>query len=296
MPHNFIIYRERLEGIGIKQNIEKEGLGVRTFFSRLGGKILLRKKIIKYFPLEYSTYIEPFVGSGALFFQSLKKPKEIINDLDKDLVDMFRDIRRVNKDDIVKMNFDLNKERFDNYKNLPSPTDYRKRLERNIYISRGSFAGMRRSFSSSIVERGRGGDAVNRRLIQDLDCIQERLKGVEILNTDYKKVIKMHNSPSTFIYLDPPYFEKATGGYPKSSVSPEELYDNLKSLKSRWLMSYNDHPLIRQIFKDFYIKSIDTTYVFENKIKGRTIGKELLISNYPLVEHPYVEYECSLKG
>lgn len=61
--------------------------------------------------------------------------------------------------------------------------------------------------------------------------------------------------------------------------NPEEVYDAIKNIKGKFLLSYNDSPKIRDIFKKYDIQTIKTDYQPTKDIKKRTV-KELLIKNY----------------
>jgi DNA adenine methylase len=63
-------------------------LKLKTFMTRMGNKSKHIRHIIDYIPKEYNTYIEPFVGTGALFLY-LNPKKWIINDLNKNLINIW---------------------------------------------------------------------------------------------------------------------------------------------------------------------------------------------------------------
>lgn len=261
-----------------------------TIFSRQGGKNLLRKRIIKYFPSHVGVYVEPFVGAGNLFFQMKKLPCfscEVINDLDKDVYHIFKDVQKVSLSDIKNMDFDGSPQTFEYYKThqLKNPVE---RLNRNLYLNYWSFGGKNTNYHPL------RGQETNRKktLMQKLDCLKKRLKGVVVLNKDYKKVIHDYDSVDTFFYLDPPYHEVDVGGYKNKTVDPQELYNAIKDIKGKFLLSYNDHPDVVRIFKGFHVKKIKTKYTINSKL-NHLVGHELLISNYPLREVSHPEPSCS---
>ena len=55
----------------------------------------------------------------------------------------------------------------------------------------------------------------------------------------------------------------------------------LKDIKGKFILSLNDHPAVRDIFKDFYIKEVETTYSIAVKTSASKVG-ELIISNHKL--------------
>lgn len=114
-------------------------------------------------------------------------------------------------------------------------------------------------------------------LIRRLPEIQARLKGVVILNQDYSKVIKKYDSPSSFFYFDPPYLELETREYKHKTINIDDLAQQLRSLKGRFLLSYNDHPTIRKAFQGMKITTIETEYMIGGE---RRPVRELVITNY----------------
>lgn len=85
------------------------------------------------------------------------------------------------------------------------------------------------------------------------------------------------NCVSTFFYLDPPYLDVTTTDYEHPTIDVDVLHSILTNLKGKFLLSYNDHPLIRKTFRNFNIKTIDTLYTTGGE--KRTVN-ELIISNY----------------
>ena len=78
--------------------------GLRPIVGRIGGKSRLKKKIISMFPDNYENmiYAEPFVGGGSIFFYKNPSKKEIINDIDKNVIDVYKLFKKYDSDDIFK--------------------------------------------------------------------------------------------------------------------------------------------------------------------------------------------------
>ena len=77
--------------------------------------------------------------------------------------------------------------------------------------------------------------------------------------------------------MDPPY--DSSNDY-DNYISPEQMYDEVKKIKGRFLLSYNDNPNIRKIFKEYNIYKIETNYSPTKYIKQYRVIKELAITNY----------------
>ena len=61
---------------------------IEPFLKWPGGKRWIAKKYKEYFPKEYNMYIEPFLGSGAVFF-SLQPKEAILSDINKELINLY---------------------------------------------------------------------------------------------------------------------------------------------------------------------------------------------------------------
>lgn len=244
---------------------------MRPFFARVGGKTKLAAKIVKLFP-EHETYVEPFVGGGSVFFRKTKGADEVINDIDSGITFMYKDLMKVSKEDIEAMNFRPSKTRFMSMEKLQTDSP-KMRLYKNLYLSGNSFSGNRNSFAERV--KGSG----FKHLKANLEKYQDRLDGVKILNTTFERVIKAYDAKGTLFYLDPPYSSgESSWGY-KESVSPEDVYNAVKDLKGKFILSYDNSPEVRKIFKEFRIKRIKTNYHVNGGDKNENVW-ELLIMNF----------------
>ncbi len=108
----------------------------------------------------------------------------------------------------------------------------------------------------------------------------DRLRNVIIEKQDFKHLIRHYDKPGTFFYLDPPYYELESL-YERDGIvsftAHDELCEQLKTVKGKWLLSYNDHPAIREMYRDYPIEELETTYSLSGQLKRKT---ELLIANY----------------
>lgn len=231
---------------------------------RQGGKKNLKKRLIAMFPTDYNTFVEPFVGAGNIFYSTPKVDKEIINDKDKDMYIIHKGLQNDSQyiqdnlpRTISKKQFDISKDKTDVVNTL-----YRYK---SSYMSGGS------SYNPS-----REGNKIALNFLQ----FGERLKGVKILNRDYKSLIKHYDSPTTFFYLDPPYegaHEKKD--YKHTGVTPQDIYDSLQGIKGKFMLSYNNSDNIKEIFSKYKIKTITTHYSQTTTVKRRSVD-ELVITNY----------------
>lgn len=243
---------------------------LKPIIGRFGGKTKLKKRIVDdYFIKDYQdmTYVEPFVGGGSIFFYKEKSKKEVINDLDKDVIIVYRGVKKYDANDIENaINGAYTKSEFDRIKASTPNTEFKKFI-RDFILYKTSYYLAGKTF---------GGD---RTVNKNMDGYKERLKDVTILNEDYKNVIKKYDSINTFFYLDPPY-EKSDGLYKNEDSTIDEIYNILKDIKGKFLLSYNLSKRAQELFKNYKIYKIKTKYETNRFNNKPTSVTELLISNY----------------
>ena len=109
-----------------------------------------------------------------------------------------------------------------------------------------------------------------------------RLQGVMLERLNYDVFIARYDKPTTFFYIDPPYWDCETmygkGIFAKADF--DTLATQLRAIKGKFLLSINDTPEIREIFAGFELKEVGLTYSLCRL--GGTAARELLIANYPI--------------
>ena len=248
----------------------------------LGGKRLLAKTIVPIIEqIPHSIYAEPFLGMGGVFFRRTQKPKcEAINDINSEIINMFRMVEKFPDYLADMLKFKICS-RAEFKRMLATPPLLLTELERAVrylYIQKNAFGGKVRgqAFGVSVERAGRFNVE---HLIAQIHTLHKRLSGVYIECLPYQEFITRYDRTDTLYYLDPPYWncENHYGKGIFSKADFDELARLLKGIKGRFILSINDVPEIRQIFKAFYIKEVQTTYTV-----GTHPGKkanELLIGN-----------------
>lgn len=270
-----------------------EGCGkvkLRAPFCRIGSKRDIADRIIKLFPDGITTYVEPFVGSGAILWKKPPHTKEIINDLDTQLIHDYKLLKstkarnfRNDLDTIPEIQAFVNK----------TPTGDANKLTYSIAKRCNTFGSNDRS--KTIYK-----DANPYDKLKKIEDYQARLKGVTITNQSYEKVIKKYDSPSTFFYCDPPYELKK--GQPKlykhDDFNQQALRDTLASCKGKWLVSINDSANIRNIYSGFhYIAFTLKAKATKRDSIGGQPRKELFIANYPISKKKLIQTKAkALQG
>ncbi len=114
------------------------------------------------------------------------------------------------------------------------------------------------------------------------------VKGIEITNLDYEKVVT-EKGKGVFIFLDPPYFSTTKSKLYGKKGDLHTSFDHvrfakvMKKVKHTWLITYDDCPEVRALFSFAHIKTFELQYGMNNyKQKGAAKGKEVIITNYKL--------------
>ena len=254
----------------------------KSFFGWVGGKSQLTSTIIPLIP-EHQCYVEVFAGAAWLLFRKPQSKTEIINDINGDLVCLYRVVQNHLDEFVRYFRWALiSREEFERLKSVPPETltDI-QRSARFYFLVRNAFGAKICNPSYGVAVTGR--PRLNLlRLEEELSEAHLRLSQVFIENRSYSQVIKQADRETTFFYLDPPYWD-CEDVYGKGLFSKADftaLRDQLAGVKGKWLVSINDVPEIRALFKGYHIKRVPTKYSLAAK-SVKPIS-ELLIANYPL--------------
>lgn len=179
-----------------------------------GGKWRLAPWIISHFP-DHRTYVEPFGGAGSVLLRKPRSYAEVYNDLDGDVVNLFRVLRGPRGAELREA-LDLTpfaREEF-TLANEPTedPVERARRLCVRSYMGFGSDghnSGLRSGFRTGFRSNSNRShttpahDWANYPVA--LDAIVERLRGVVVENRHAIDVMRQHDTHDTLHYLDPPY-------------------------------------------------------------------------------------------
>jgi DNA adenine methylase len=244
--------------------------------SYVGGKNRFISIILPMIP-EHTTYVEPFSGGAQVFFQKKSSKVEVLNDLDGELVNFYRVCQSHYEELLRYMRFLIvSRDWYTRLQNTPpeSLTDI-QRAGRYFYLQKNTFGGRVANQSYAIhVVNGPGFSTA--RLTKLIEGAHARLDKVQIEHMPYERVIAKYDRPETFFYIDPPYY--GVNGLYRFDFSHEQfeqLAEQLKTLKGKFLLSVNDHPAIREMFSAFHIGTVSVAYSLQ-KHAGRKY-QELLI-------------------
>lgn len=179
-----------------------------------GSKWTLADWIISLFPDGYEkmVYLEPFVGSGAVFFKKNPSAVETINDLDGDVVNLFR-VLREQPEELARV-IDLTPYSREEYDKSFECSEVPLEKARRFLVKTNQAIGAKMNHKCGWRNHKQvriGGTACKWRGIPEaLFPAAERLRGtqtqlVQIEQMDAFRLIEKYNAPEVLMYLDPPY-------------------------------------------------------------------------------------------
>jgi DNA adenine methylase len=256
--------------------------------SWIGGKKALRELIVSLFPVFYERYIEVFGGGGwVLFHKPPGNDFEVYNDFNGLLVNLYRSVREKPAELTEALRYVLNsREDFEIIRGALAKYSPMSDVLRAAYfyqLIRHSYASGLTSFASQPHDMW-----ANFPLIEQA---HRRLAKVVIENKDFEKLIRQYDRPVSFFYLDPPYYE--TEGYyhnvGEDGFTPADhirLRDVLAAIEGKFLLSYNDHPFVREIYDvpGVHLMEVSRLNNIKQRYAGGCLFEELLIANYDLRE------------
>ena len=206
-------------------------------------------------------------GSGQL---------EVINDRDGQIVNLFRCIKYHRKalQDELEWLISAREIFFNAMSQLHADglTDI-QRAARFFYLLKNSFGSNQKTFATS------GNGVAN--VIEYLEQVQYRLKGVVIENRDFEPILKTYDRPDALFYLDPPYvgtekYYEGTFGWDDH----QRLATCLRNIKGRFVLSYNDDSRIRALYDWCTITAVTRKETLSGSGKNQSEFKEIIIRNY----------------
>lgn len=239
---------------------------MNAVFRYPGSKWSLAEWIISHFPEGYEkmVYVEPFIGSGAVFFNKNPGAVETINDLDSDIVNLFYVLREYPEELIRVLSLTpYSREEYDkSFELCDDPVEKARRymVKTTQAIGAkpgGSKCGWRNHKQSKV-----GGTACKwGNITTNVWAAAERLKGdtthlVQIEHTDALVLIERYNNSETLMYLEPPYMQasRKNADYYRHEMSDDEhnrMLDIVLASKAKIILSGYESPLYSERLKDW---------------------------------------------
>lgn len=281
------------------KNVRKKSIVLAPVVHWVGGKRQLLEDIIPLIPKTISTYVEPFVGGGAVIFD-IQPKKAIINDFNSELINMYKVIKEKPNELILALEKHerLNSEEYfyevralDRNENYGEINDVEK-AARIIYLNKTCYNGLfkvnkKGQFNSSYGKR-KNPNIVNMLVVLAMSKYLNE-NDIKIMDGDYKNTLKDLRE-GTFVYFDPPYMPISStssftsytknGFDTKQQIELKEECDKLNSKGVKFLLSNSDHPFIRELYKDYEIITVKARRSINSKGNKRGEINEILVRNY----------------
>lgn len=242
----------------------------------VGGKRLLRRQILAQFPETLSCYVEVFGGAAWILFAKDRHAEvEVYNDVNHDLVNLFRCVKYHGEELYEELRWDLaSREMFEQAKEdmkNPCLSDIQRAARFFLLVKcsygakMGEFSAKRVSFSSTI---------------ENMALFRKRLNTVVVEQLDFERLISLYDREETLFYVDPPYYE-AEGYYTEEFLAADHvrLKECLDRVRGKFLLTYNDCPYIRELYRGYRIIPIERQHNFNaaTSIRGY---QEIVIKNF----------------
>ena len=236
----------------------------------------MSSKIVPLIP-PHTVYVEPYAGGAAVLFA---KPwpkvtnthhyREVINDIDGDLINFYRQLRDNREEIIEKLQLTPYSEKEHALSKKIEGDDLERARRYFVNISQGFSNRLNSGWS-----RGKFGRNLAVTWMKRVDRLQEyldRMKSIHISNTPALKCIKQWDSPQTFFYIDPPYPGADQGhydGYTEDDFA--ELCACLESIEGSFVLSNYDSDIPSDDWErfDFQAHSSSTPATSATKESGK---------------------------
>lgn len=272
---------------------------IAPFVKWAGGKRQLLTQIKERMPEQYNNYFEPFVGGGAVLF-GLLPANALINDINKALINTYRQIRNVPEEFLKAVNkldeemWEDGKEYYyflrENYNDKLMKAEFDVELAALfVFMNKHCFNGLYRVNGKGLFNVPYNN---SRRVSVDEKSIRETskyLKGVTIIEGDFEVACKKAKN-GDFIFIDSPYaplnptsFEAYTkeGFDIESHKRLAKLFDDLTSRGCYCMLTNHNTALINELYgnKGYKIDVVSVKRMINSDASNR-VGEEVIIWNY----------------
>ena len=256
-----------------------------------GGKSQLLGELLPRIPEKYNKYIEPFLGSGAVFF-AIGPEHAILADSNPELMNMYRVIASdVEKLITVLSTYENTKDSFYSIRELDwqnmRPLDA---AARTIFLNKTCFNGLYRVNRKGQFNTPYGN---NKRTVF-CDAVEIRkaatlLQKAELICGDFRTVLMEYSQEGDFVYLDPPYIPVSKYSdfkrYTKDQFNEEDqknLAADVKTLYEKGckvMLTNSNHPLVHELYGQYKIEVFQTRRMINKDGNNRT-GEDVIVTTY----------------
>ena len=264
----------------------------------VGGKRQLLPQILPLIPKRMTAYCEPFLGGGAVLF-ALQPKRALVNDLNQDLITVYR---------VIKENADALIEHLSRHENTPEYFYRIRDLDRDkeayaalsdvekasrlLYLNKTCYNGLFRVNASGAFNSPYGHyrrpNIVNEQTIRGVSRYFNSCD-ITFFSGDFAAVLEQVPEGG-FVYLDPPYDPVSDTasftGYNKGGFGREEQVrlkeccDALTARGVKFLLSNSATPFIRELYGSYRVSIVQARRAVNSVASRRGAIEEVLVRNY----------------
>ena len=240
-----------------------------------GGKFYALKHIMPYIVcVPHDEYREPFMGGGSVFFAKKKVKYNIINDLETEIIDLYRWIQDAERcEQLIEMlsREEATRERHAIIKELVVETEIEK-VFKTYYLNRTSYSGIINRPAWGYAE---GKSSPPKNWGNFLRTASKKLVDVEMFSLDFTEILNMPpKGRDVLIYLDPPYYIKGKGLYLNyyNDKDHQDIANSIGDFREhKWIISYDNVDFIVDLYSKFRQKTFELNYSASNSGKGKEV-------------------------
>lgn len=277
--------------------------------SYIGGKSKIGKWIVPFYSKDMETYVEAFGGMYWCFFNmdltQYPNLKEVVyNDFNPLNYNLFQCIQNPERllEEInnipcqqrgVELTPEIYKEQFIRFQAEIFDENFRVQAydyvtaAKYAYVLTQVFSGSKPETSSFIDLKGKYKSKylTFRDKLSNPKWVEHFIRITKVENMDFEELITKYDSPTTYVYLDPPYWktENYYSNHDFDSSDHERLANSIKNSQSKFSLSYYDFPQLHDWFPENEFRWERKEFAKAagaKKGQGQTKGEELLIMNY----------------
>jgi len=226
----------------------------------IGGKRRLVEHILPRFPA-HTCYVEVFAGAAALYFAKTPSEVEVINDINSELVNLYRVVSNHLEEFVRQFKWALSSRQVFEWHRATVPetlTDI-QRAARFFYLQKLAFGGKVESqgFGASTTS----GPRLNLlRIEEDLSMAHLRLQSTCVENLPWERAVEKYDRPHTLFYCDPPYWGTEGYGVEFGLDNYQRMGDLARSIQGAMVISVNDIPEMREAYAGLHMQTLGITY------------------------------------
>lgn len=216
-----------------------------------GAKWRLSRWIVEHLP-PHEIYLEPYFGSGAVFFNKPPARLETVNDIDGNVVNLFRMMREEPEKlaGLIEFTPWARDEYLSSYEKTGDSVEDARRFLVRCWQAFGTVTASKTGWRHSATGRCPSMPQQWKAVPERIYAVAERLKDAQIENMDAVQLIRKYNDPKCLVYADPPYIPETR----RKNIYAEEmteaqhvdLLEALSAHRGAAVISGYDHPLYNE--------------------------------------------------